>query len=586
MKKTLLSFFAAFLFLLGSNEKAQAQITAISVDSGYVYSQMNCMLPATAYLSVAGMYTGTAPANDSIDIYVNWGDGSDTTFKTAATSGWFWANLNHVYTVAGTYAPLIVGTTSNNLTDTLVGSSITVDNSCAPMTGRLFIDANSDCIYNPGEVAIANKWVKFEDQVTNNVYFAVTDQNGEYQYGLLPGTYDISLSTLPGALSPSCPTSGVITQVVTSGGSYNNDFGYTCSTSAPVDLSVNAYAGNWRHGFDRPLFIQVSSTNACTNSPATLTVTLPTHLTYSSPYPGYSAPTTVSGQTLAWNIPNLNGLGNWYTYVMIHCSTAATLGDTLCVTATITPGTPDANPSNNTDIVCAEVNNSFDPNDKHVTPRGDGATGDIVNGTPLTYLINFQNTGNDVAYNISITDEIDSDLDISTFRVITSSHTMTPTINGNMVTFRFDNINLPDSGANEPGSHGHVIYTIEPKANLALGTQINNTANIYFDYNDAIVTNTTLNTIAAPQSIRQVSTGNLKATIYPNPASGQVYVELDNANEFKAELYDVLGRQVKLTKGANGRAAISVKELPSGTYVLRLSNNANEVLVTKINVVQ
>jgi hypothetical protein len=60
---------------------------------------------------------------------------------------------------------------------------------------------------------------------------------------------------------------------------------------------------------------------------------------------------------------------------------------------------------------------------------------------------------------------------------------------------------LPDSHINEPASHGWLMYRIKLKDNLALGTQITNTASIYFDYNAPVVTNTTLNTFDLVASV-------------------------------------------------------------------------------------
>jgi PKD repeat protein len=64
-----------------------------------------------------------------------------------------------------------------------------------------------------------------------------------------------------------------------------------------------------------------------------------------------------------------------------------------------------------------------------------------------------------------------------------------------VVDFFFENIQLPDSVNNEPESHGLMSYAIAPYAGLDVGTELNNTAFIYFDNNDAIVTNTTWTTI-------------------------------------------------------------------------------------------
>jgi len=61
--------------------------------------------------------------------------------------------------------------------------------------------------------------------------------------------------------------------------------------------------------------------------------------------------------------------------------------------------------------------------------------------------------------------------------------------------FRFDDINLPDSTNDEPNSHGFVTFEISPKENLPSGTEIVNSAGIYFDFNEVIYTNEVLNTL-------------------------------------------------------------------------------------------
>ena len=81
-----------------------------------------------------------------------------------------------------------------------------------------------------------------------------------------------------------------------------------------------------------------------------------------------------------------------------------------------------------------------------------------------------------------------------------------------MVEFNFDNILLPDSIVNEPGSHGYVKYGIKANAGLADFTAVQNTANIYFDFNPAIITNTTSNTLVSLEN-------------YPLPIIAKTYLE-------------------------------------------------------------
>ncbi|HRO42606.1 MAG TPA: T9SS type A sorting domain-containing protein [Flavipsychrobacter sp.] len=585
MKKRLLAGIALIACsLMGVSEKATAQITGISLDSVQIYTQTNCLLPSTMIVSYTGSMTGTLLPTDSVTMYLNFGDGTDTTFKHPFTQGnWFWGNLNHIYTIAGNLQVMGTATSPNNHTDTFYSNIISLSNTCAPLAGRMFIDANSDCVYQPGEITINNSAVLIHNSGTNISYYAATNSSGQYNTGVPPGTYTITAGGVPGGVTASCPASGSVTQTVITGGSYTNNFAYNCSSTTASDVAIHAYAGNWRLGFSRPLYVSLLSNTACTNSAGTVSITLPMHLSYTGTPFGLPAP-TVSGSTLTWNVSNLNAVNTWWTSVMIHTSTAATFGDTICVAAVYTPTGADANLTNNTDLVCAQVNNSFDPNDKRVAPEGTSTAGNIVNGTQLTYMVRFQNTGNDVAYTVTVKDKIDADLNLTTLRVLKTSHPMKLSFVGTEANFRFDNINLPDSASNEPASHGYILYTISPKANLPLGTTIQNTADIYFDFNDPIITNTTLNTIAQPQSVQHLASGTLQATVYPNPANGHLFVEVNNNSSFKAELYDIMGRTVKAQDGLNGNTTINVKELPTGTYFLKLTNKANEVLTTKINI--
>lgn len=583
MKSKLLAGLAMTLFiLLGFHTNSNAQVTAVNIDSSGVYSYNSCSLPDTANISLSGYATGAVTVNDSVTIYINFGDGTDTTWKASIylNQNYFWGYLSHIYQIPGTFTVMMAVTAANNLTDTAYTNSITYTNSCSSLSGDLYVDANNNCVKDAGEVALA--WQSVPITTGSSVYYAFTDANGHYAISLPTGfTYTIAPYTWAN-VSPSCPSTGTATVAITPSSSFVKDFAYSCN-SAMADYSVYGYAANWRPGFSRFLSIMGFGTNWCGNVPATVTVTLPAELSYTGTVGSNPAP-TVSGNTLTWNIASLSAFNHFYSTVNILTAANAVLGDTLCVVVNIATTPADGNPSNNTYTICRVVSNSFDPNDKEVAPTGTGIPGNIVNGTQLTYLVNFQNTGNDVAYNVTVKDLIDNDLDLSTLKVIKSSHTVKAAIVGREVNFRFDNINLPAMSVNEPASHGYILYSIKPKASLAIGTAINNTANIYFDYNDAIVTNTTLNTITTPQSVQYLTNGTLEASVYPNPANGSVYVDVTGNENFSTDLYDMLGRNVRSAKGVNGKAVINVKDIPAGMYMLRLTNKNNKAISTKINV--
>jgi uncharacterized repeat protein (TIGR01451 family) len=138
---------------------------------------------------------------------------------------------------------------------------------------------------------------------------------------------------------------------------------------------------------------------------------------------------------------------------------------------------------------------SFDPNDKTVSPEGCGPEGFIHRDLPLTYTVQFQNTGTGPAYRVVVRDTLDSDLDVSTVQVIGNSHPYVLQVNGQQLVWTFDNIGLPESSFDEPGSHGYVKFVVQPLPALAAGTVITNNAAIYFDLNAPITTVTTTNTI-------------------------------------------------------------------------------------------
>jgi uncharacterized repeat protein (TIGR01451 family) len=72
-------------------------------------------------------------------------------------------------------------------------------------------------------------------------------------------------------------------------------------------------------------------------------------------------------------------------------------------------------------------------------------------GDWIDYLIRFQNTGNDTAINVVVTDTLDTKLEPSSFEMIGSSHPPISQRKGRNLSFEFYNIMLPDSNVNDTG---------------------------------------------------------------------------------------------------------------------------------------
>lgn len=99
-----------------------------------------------------------------------------------------------------------------------------------------------------------------------------------------------------------------------------------------------------------------------------------------------------------------------------------------------------------------------------------GREGNItVNDKELNYRIRFQNTGNGSAVNIVVKDTLSPFVDMMSLEMLSVSHNYKIDIlPENILRWKFDNIQLPDSNSNEPGNYGYIHYRIRQKANNPL----------------------------------------------------------------------------------------------------------------------
>ena len=143
-------------------------------------------------------------------------------------------------------------------------------------------------------------------------------------------------------------------------------------------------------------------------------------------------------------------------------------------------------------ITCA-----IDPNDKQVLPaRSEPGMNNYTQfDEELLYTVRFQNTGNDTAFTVRIEDQLSANLDWNSLRPVAASHSYTMKLDENgLLTVLFENILLPDSSANLVLSQGFVAFKLAMIEGLEDFTLLNNTAEIYFDFNAPIITNTVVTT--------------------------------------------------------------------------------------------
>jgi hypothetical protein len=215
---------------------------------------------------------------------------------------------------------------------------------------------------------------------------------------------------------------------------------------------------------------------------------------------------------------------------------------------------------------CFLVTASYDPNDKQVFPDG------IIDTTVhwLTYTIRFQNTGTAAADNIYVIDTLSNDVDIQSFQLLAMSHPgFVQILENRIVRFNFPNINLPDSNSNEPLSHGYAQYKVKLNDNLPVGTSINNTAYIFFDFNPPVVTNTVNNTIDLPNGISAIATER-PVTVFPVPFVNSF--TLMGVKNSSFSIFDSFGKEILVGEMTNERMEINSESWPQGIYLIKVQN--------------
>jgi uncharacterized repeat protein (TIGR01451 family) len=432
--------------------------------------------------------------------------------------------------------------------------------------GFTYNDMNANCMRNVGDTNLKNIPIQLYDNSNNLLGQTYSALNGVYNFPQANGTYTVVIDTInPLPFKAQCNNLGLDSTLTVATIDTNINFSLTCKSGFDIGVQSAINYGKVFPGQQHTLYTiagdlsQWYNFNCAAGISGQVQITVTGPVTYVSPAPGALTP-SVAGNVYTYTIADFSTANIATAFnVMLSTNTNANMGDTICVNINVTPTAGDNNQSNNNYSFCYQVTNSHDPNFKETYP---------VNVAPaynnwFTYTIHFQNTGSAAAINIRLADTLDAKLDLSTFQLINYSHKNTVLLNHNILNFNFHNINLPDSTSNHAGSSGFVQYRIKPKTNLPAGTQIKNTAYIYFDYNAAIVTNTSVNNFGTPLDIKN---NNIQSSIkiYPNPANNKIMIDANDVVDVK--LFDVLGKQIFSTKENN----IDVSNFNDGVYFIQV----------------
>jgi len=398
---------------------------------------------------------------------------------------------------------------------------VDINESCfGYITGKVFQDDNGNCIQDAGEFPILNQWIYTSAANTSpSLYYThlFTGIPGKYETRyVLPDLYTVNYND-NSRTAPCLPSGKQEINIPVSGVDYpNKDFAmypnalfedvtvtpfYICNISEP------------RPGFDYTYAFSYKNIGTLiSNGYLEVTYSDIESFVSSTPAANFYDPAT---RTLRFDY-NALMLGEIRTIKLnFNIPANALLGTTF--SHSITANTVGTDPTllNNVLVKNFTVVGSFDPNDLLVSPKGYISDEDSI----LYYTIRFQNTGTYPAEFVIIKDTLEANLDIRSISNIVASHNYNfRVLENRAIEFAFMDIHLPDSTRDEEGSHGYVSFSIKRTKDLSPGTEIKNRAEIYFDFNEPIVTNTTVNTIATPTGVETSSIATTIGKVYPNPA--------------------------------------------------------------------
>jgi uncharacterized repeat protein (TIGR01451 family) len=428
------------------------------------------------------------------------------------------------------------------------------------VSGHVYIDENENGLQDAEEPNAANVTLSFAP----TGHLTGTDQNGDFSIGLPIGqhTFTVADGLMPGAAVE--PASHTVDLPTLGSAAVGMDFRIIPPPPPPppptdVRIRWNDSEVPPRPGFQHTVNFQTQLISYA--GPTLVTITIdPLSEIINTSFPTLSiVDNVITAQDLQPGVPH---------FIQLYNAPSVPLGTFLIYTATITQPAEDVFPENNSRTLQPVVVGSYDPNDKQVLPprlTPEEAATDSV----LEYLIRFQNTGTYLAERVVITDTLSADLRWDTFRFLESSHPCHWYVSDGVAHFVFNDIMLPDSNANEPESHGHVRFKIRPRVGMVVGESVTNIANIYFDFNEPVITEPCVLAVEVPTELAGEQRGSM-TQVHPVPTAQFLYVTLPQGR-FDGEILALDGRVVTSLGAVQVGVPIDVSALAAGHYALRIT---------------
>ncbi|WP_178989174.1 DUF7619 domain-containing protein [Winogradskyella schleiferi] len=455
------------------------------------------------------------------------------------------------------------------------------------ITMKAFNDTNTNGDFDDGESNFTNGSFTYEKN-DDGVINVVNSSNGSFTILSTDenDTYDVTFTVNP-------DFTGCYSQDITVFNDISVAFGELAQVQFPVednltceDLGVYLInpSASPRPGFEHTNLLIIENLSGTEIASGSVEFTLDDDLQMNNAIASDTSmniTTTATGMTV--DFTNLGAGESEMVVITLLCPTTVSLGEVVTNSVIYTTDSNDIFVENNSSQLAETVIGAYDPNDKMEAHGPQILYNDFVASNEyLFYTIRFQNIGTAEAINVRIEDVLDSQLDASTFQMLRSSHDYVVTRTANSLEWNFQNINLPAEQDDAEGSNGYVYFKVKPNPGYAVGDIIENSAAIYFDFNDPIITNTFQTEFVETLSVDTFETVDF--TLFPNPAKDEVKIQLSNTNfgTGKINIYNIQGKVIlKDIKFSENSSTLNISNIESGLYFVELTLG-NRAMVQKL----
>lgn len=450
-----------------------------------------------------------------------------------------------------------------------------VEEDGALVSGVVFIDANANCYYDFGEEVLKHARVQFQ---SNGVYrYFYTNDAGVYAAYLTPGDYFVNAATEN--WNASC--SSFIDQAISVDQLGQTLEGYNIGVEAVKylpDLLIDYSSTAFRKGFEKQSYISIHNEGTADASQVTVVLELDTKvdaLSASLDWDSYA------NHTIAWTIDHLPVNADTMITLTDRVNLSSDIRDEITINASVSASERDLDITNNSLVYLDEVVGSIDPNDILVSPNGR-----VLPNTRLEYTIRFQNVGNYPASFVKVYNSLPDNVEHGSFKMLSASHDyeLVEYEDGRKEWF-FEDIDLPDSISNEAMSHGFIKYEVVVVASIEQSVNVYNSAEIIFDYNDALQTNTTVSPVLYFEEDKE----DKLIRLFPNPAHDQTSIVIVSEDKMvpiaSVEIVNATGQRVMMQQCIDLPENVDLElDLQAGIYLVRVKGADGGLYVSFLSV--